>query len=406
MWLRVLIRFYLFVVLLASCSWANADKAIAPAQELKAVKTEIQLLSDDVSLNKASKESLFKQLKQQSRDVAELNKELNVLGQKMNKLSGELSQLALKQQEQHKSHGQQLEALNQQIRAAFISGQPSVIKVVLNQESPATLSRSTVYYRYFHQARQQQLTKISETLQNLSEDQKMLFAAQKKQQQLYAEQESKRATLKVKAKQREATLTVLDKKITSQDSRLQLLRDQEQSLQALLRSLSLAKKQEIKRQEIKKQETTKPKRQGSPAYSKPQKQQAFAKNVGGLVWPVKGKLLAHYGSPRNLGKLTWQGIMIAASSGDNVVAAAPGRVVFADWLRGFGLLLIIDHGDQYMSLYGNNESLLKQVGEEVQAGDLIAQSGENDVRQQAGLYFEIRYKGSPTNPMKWLRKQS
>ncbi len=402
MWLsRVLIRFYLFAALLASCSWANADKAIAPAQELKAVKTEIQLLSDDVNLNKASKESLFKQLKQQSRDVAELNKELNVLGQKMNKLSLELSQLDLKQQEQNKSHGLQLEALNQQIRAAFINGQPSVIKVVLNQESPATLSRSTVYYRYFHQARQQQLSKITETLQNLSEDQKMLFAAQKKQQQLYAEQESKRATLKTKAKQREATLTVLDKKITSQDSRLQLLRDQEQSLQALLRSLSLAKKQEIK-----KQETTKPKKQGSPAYSKPKKQQAFAKNVGGLVWPVKGKLLAHYGSPRNLGKLTWQGIMIAASSGDNVVAAAPGRVVFADWLRGFGLLLIIDHGDQYMSLYGNNESLLKQVGEEVQAGDLIAQSGENDVRQQAGLYFEIRYKGSPTNPMKWLRTQS
>lgn len=401
MWLTVLIRFCLFVGLVASCSWANADKAIAPAQELKAVKTEIQLLSDDVNLNKASKESLFRQLKQQSRDVAELNKELNVLGQKMNKLSVELSQLALKLREQHKSHGQQLEALNQQIRAAFINGQPNVIKVLLNQESPATLSRSTIYYRYFHQARQQQLSKITETLQNLSEDQKILFAAQKKQQQLYVEQESKRAILKVKAKQREATLTVLDKKITSQDSRLQLLREQEQSLQALLRSLSLAKKREIK-----KQETNKPKKQASPAYSEPKKQQAFAKNVGGLVWPVKGKLLAHYGSPRNLGKLTWQGIMIAATSGDNVVAAASGRVVFADWLRGFGLLLIIDHGDQYMSLYGNNESLLKQVGEEVTAGDLIALSGENDVRQQAGLYFEIRYKGSPTNPMKWLRKQS
>lgn len=394
----VLIRFYLSVVLLGACSWANADgnTKIAPAKELKAVKTEIQLLSDDVNLNKASKESLYKQLKQQSLAVSELNKDLNVLGQKMNKLSVELSQLALKQQQQHETHSQQLTALNQQIHAAFINGQPSVIKVVLNQESPATLSRSTVYYRYFNQARQDQLGKITETLQNLTEDQKMLFAAQKKQQQLYTEQESKRLALKTKAKQREATLTVLDKKITSQDSRLQLLREQESSLQALLNSLNKPKKQE----------TNKPKKQNSPTFTKPSKQQAFAKNVGGLVWPVKGKLLAHYGSPRNLGKLTWQGIMIAASSGDNVVAAAPGRVVFADWLRGFGLLLIIDHGDQYMSLYGNNESLLKQVGDEVGAGDLIAQSGENDVRQQAGLYFEIRYKGSPTNPMKWLRKQS
>jgi len=377
---------------------------IAPAQELKAVKTEIQLLSDDVDLNKASKESLFKQLKQQSSDVSELNKELNVLGQKMNKLSVELSQLDLKQQQQHETHSQQLAALNQQIRAAYINGQPSVIKVMLNQESPATLSRSTVYYRYFNQARQQQLSNITETLQNLTEDQKRLFAAQKQQQQLYTEQESKRVVLKAKAKQREATLTVLDKKITSQDSRLQLLREQELSLQALLKSLNKPKKQVTDKP--KKNATNKPKTKDDSTFAKPKNQQAFAKNVGGLVWPVKGKLLAHYGSPRNLGKLTWQGIMIAAPSGNNVVAAAPGRVVFADWLRGFGLLLIIDHGDQYMTLYGNNESLLKQVDDEVEAGDLIAQSGENDVRQQAGLYFEIRYKGSPTNPMKWLRKQS
>lgn len=392
------IRFYLAVLLLGVCSSVNADgnTKAAPAKELKAVKSEIQSLSDDATLNKASKESLVKKLKQQNLAVLELNKDLNVLGQKMNKLSSELNELVRKQRHQHETHTQQLAALNQQIRSAFINGQPSVIKVVLNQESPATLSRSTIYYQYFNQARQQQLTKISETLQNLTEDQKLLFAAQKNQQQLYAEQESKRVALKTKAKQREATLTVLDKKITSQDSRLQLLRDQEQSLQALLNSLNKPKKQEI----------IKPTKPNSSTTTKPIKQQAFAKNVGGLVWPVKGKLLAHYGSPRNLGKLTWQGIMIAAPSGDNVVAAAPGRVVFADWLRGFGLLLIIDHGDQYMSLYGNNESLLKKVGDEVGAGDLIAQSGENDVRQQAGLYFEIRYKGSPTNPMKWLSKQS
>jgi murein hydrolase activator len=394
----VLIRIYLAVLLLSVSSWANAESnsKAAPAKELKAVKSEIQSLSNDASLNKASKEALVKKLKQQNQAVSKLNSELNVLGQKMNKLSGDLDQLAKKQQQQQETQSLQLDALNQQIRTAFISGQPSVIKVVLNQESPATLSRSTIYYRYFNQARQQQLTEISKTLQNLTEDQKMLFAAQKKQQQLYTEQESKRAALKTKAKEREATLTVLDKKITSQDSRLQMLRDQEQSLQKLLNSLNKAKKQEI----------AKSKTPDSSTSSKPIIQRSFAKNAGGLVWPVKGKLLAHYGSPRNLGKLTWQGIMIAAPVGGNVVAAASGRVVFADWLRGFGLLLIIDHGGQYMSLYGNNESLLKKVGDDVDAGDLIAQSGENDVRQQAGLYFEIRYKGSPTNPMKWLRKQS
>lgn len=385
----MLIRIYLCLLLLIGHSVAIADTSTAPKKELEAVKTEIQSLSDDVNLNKASKESLFKQLKQQSQAVSALNKALNQLDQKLVAQSAELKLLASKQQQQLAMHQQQLDALNEQIRTAYLNGQPSVMKVLLNQEDPATLSRSTVYYRYFHQARQQQLNNISEKLHSLTVEQKKLFAAQKKQQQLYAEQEAKRATLKIKAKQREATLAALDKKITSQDSRLQLLREQELSLQALLHSLNKPKKSEV-----------------SPSIVKPKNQQAFAKRVGSLTWPKKGKLLADYGSPRNLGKLTWQGIMIAASSGDNIVAAAPGRVVFAGWLRGFGLLLIIDHGDQYMTLYGNNESLLKQVGDEVGTGDLIAHSGEKDVRQQTGLYFEIRHKGSPTNPMKWLRKQS
>lgn len=383
----MLIRVCLSLLLLSN-SPAMAATSTAPAKELAAVKSEIQLLRDDVSLNKASKGALFKQLKKQSHAVSELNKDLNILEQKLSNQSVELSQLAMKQQQQHETHSKQLSALNEQILTAYINGQPSIMQVLLSQEDPAKLSRSTVYYQYFHEARQQQLSNITEVLQNLTVEQKRLFVAQKKQQQLYVEQESKRATLKIKAQQREATLAMLDKKITSQDSRLKMLQEQELSLQALLHSLNKPKKKEI------------------VTITEPKKQYAFAKQVGSLTWPKKGKLLAHYGSPRNLGKLTWQGIMIGASSGDNIIAAASGRVVFADWMRGFGLLLIIDHGDQYMTLYGNNESLLKQVGDDVGTGDLIAYSGEKDVRQQVGLYFEIRYKGSPTNPMKWLRKQS
>jgi septal ring factor EnvC (AmiA/AmiB activator) len=378
----------LFVLVLACHGSAMAEALAAPAKELAAVKSDIQSLRDDVNLNKASKETLFKQLKKQSHAVSELNNELNILAKKLNKQSIELSKIALKKEQQQQSKSEQWSALNEQIRTAFINGQPTVMKVLLNQQNPATLSRSIVYYQYFHQARQQQLSNITEVLQNLTVDQKRLLAAKRKQQQLYTEQESKQAILKTKAKQRQDTLAMLDKKITSQYSRLQLLQEQELSLQAILHSLDKHKKKD------------------SVVIIQPKKLYDFAKRAGSLTWPKKGKLLAHYGSPRILGRLTWQGIMIAASSGDKIIAAAPGRVVFADWLRGFGLLLIIDHGDQYMTLYGNNESLLKQVGDEVGTSDLIAYSGEKDVRQQVGLYFEIRYKGSPTNPMKWLRKQS
>ena len=111
--------------------------------------------------------------------------------------------------------------------------------------------------------------------------------------------------------------------------------------------------------------------------------------LGSLTWPVKGKLLARYGKNRDIGKLTWKGIIIAALTGDNIVASAPGRVVFANWLRGFGLLIIVDHGDQYMTLYANNKTLFKEVGEDVFTDELIAQSGVRGMNEYSGLYFEI-----------------
>jgi septal ring factor EnvC (AmiA/AmiB activator) len=132
----------------------------------------------------------------------------------------------------------------------------------------------------------------------------------------------------------------------------------------------------------------------------------FAQLKGRLTWPIKGKVIARYGSSRKLGQLTWQGIMIKSAIGKEIRSAAAGRVVFSDWLRGFGLLLIIDHGDKYMTLYGNNQSLLKEVGDTVDAGELVALSGEQGVKQYAGLYFELRHQGNPTDPVKWLGKRS
>lgn len=378
----MLVRSFFIVlsVLVTIPVWANTEET---KQQLESVQTEIQSLQKNLSLNNASKAELYSQLKQQSRAVSKLNNELRSLKQKVTAQNKQLDQLEHLVTEQQKSHSQQLEALNQQIRMAFIHGKPSFIKVLLNQQDPATIARSSRYFHYFHEARQQQLQQISQTLANLSVDQKNLYAAQKKYQQLYSQQQQKQKQLKAETQQRQATLKQLETKISDQDSRLSSLHEQEQSLQTLLDSLK------------------KPKQ-----ISTPYKGPSFAKRRGSLTWPIEGKLLARYGSSRNVGKLTWQGILISSPAGENIVAAAPGQVIFADWLRGFGLLIIIDHGDQYMTLYGNNETLLKQVGETVSTGELIAQSGDKGVRQHAGLYFEIRHKGSPTNPIRWLSKRS
>ncbi|PHS27186.1 MAG: peptidase M23 [Methylophaga sp.] len=372
--------FFILLVIFTTSSTLLAANDPATTQQLEDVKTEIHNLSENVATNKSSQSELFQQLKQQSRTVSKLNKTLLDLKQQIRQQAIELAQIEKRQQREQLSHDFELSALSKQIRAAYNTSQPNFVKVLLNQQDPASFSRSSVYFHYFNQARQQQLTDISAILQNLTANQKALLAAQKQQQQLYEKQQQKQLALQQQTQQRQATLAALDKKIASQDARLALLREQEQSLQSLLHTLN------------------KPK-----ANTGTNTHKAFAKRVGSLTWPVKGKVLARYGSSRKLGKLKWKGIMIASPSGKDIVASAPGRVVFSDWLRGFGLLMIIDHGDQYMTLYGNNETLLKQAGDNVVSGERIAQSGDKGIRQYAGLYFELRHKGNPRNPLKWLR---
>lgn len=126
---------------------------------------------------------------------------------------------------------------------------------------------------------------------------------------------------------------------------------------------------------------------------------------GRLQWPSRGKLTTRYGSARKVGKLKWQGVNIKAPEGTEVHAISHGRVAFSDWLRGFGLLTIIDHGDGYMSLYGGNQSLFKEVGDWVEAGEVIAGVGNSGGRKNSALYFEIRHNGKPTNPLKWCRNK-
>ena len=374
--------FFTLLLSFTSLSWADTDST----QRLENVQAELQTLSKEFNQNKASKSELYQQLKNQSKAISKLNRELRQLDQQLKQQTSQLDELKQKQQQQQKSHAQQFQALSKELRSAYINAQPNYLKVLLNQQDPASLSRASVYFDYFHQARQQQLIDISSTLQLLASNQQQLLAAQQRQQQLYKQHQQQQQALQKSNQQRLATVKQLEKKMNAQDTRISALREEEQSLQTLLKSISLQKK----------------------ATPVPQKFKVikFAKRKGSLDWPIKGKVIARYGSSRNLGKLTWQGIMIQAPAGNNVRSSAAGRVVFSDWLRGFGLLLIIDHGDQYMTLYGNNQTLLKEVGDTVNTDELIALSGDKGIRQYTGLYFEVRHKGSPTNPTKWLGKQS
>ncbi|SFK05396.1 murein hydrolase activator EnvC family protein [Methylophaga sulfidovorans] len=363
------------------------------ASRLDDVRKEIKSLNNDLSEKKADRQALFDQLKTQSRQVSELNKQLRKLETQIDGKHKEVEALRQKMGIKEKEQKQQLDALYSQIRSAFIHSEPSYLELLLNQKDVSTLSRGSTYFRYFHQARQQELENIHQLLVKLNDEQRDVLLAQQSLETMLTQQRSKQAQLEQQTKQRKVTLAALDKTISTQDSRLASLKDEERNLQQLLDSLS--KKSAPIAPAAKPGNNSTPVKPNTP----------FPRLTGKLTWPVNGKLLARYGSSRNLGKLKWQGIVIASPTGNDVKATAAGRVVFADWLRGFGLLIIIDHGDQYMTLYGNNESLLRDVGEYVKAGDVIAQSGEQGIRGLSGLYFEIRHRGSPTNPLKWLGKQ-
>lgn len=393
-----LLAITLFVV--AGGAYAASDNA----QRLDNVREEIEDLSADLSAKKASRGEIYDQLKTQSRKISDLNRELRELQQQIDDKNQTLQQLCdaagIKEAEQKK----QLDALYNQMRAAFINAEPSYLEMLLNQQDIATISRGSTYFRYFHEARKTQLDSINQILIQLNEEQKNVLLAQQSLEAAMAEQEIKQQALQLEADKRKTTLAALDKTISGQGAKLSALKDEEKNLQALLDRLAREREQRLAQQKAEQQKQVQQKQKTAAVTNlpAPKPNTPFSRLTGKLNWPVNGKLLARYGSPRNLGKLKWQGIVIDSQTGNDVRATAAGRVVFADWLRGFGLLVIIDHGEQYMTLYGNNESLLKAAGETVQAGEVIAQSGEQGIRGLTGLYFEIRHRGAPTNPIKWL----
>jgi septal ring factor EnvC (AmiA/AmiB activator) len=369
--------FYCLIFLLVFS--VNVRAETDSVQRLENIQAEIKSLTESLNETKKSRAELHDQLEKQSKVISTLNRSLLDSTGKLKIKNNELDKLKKDKQKYHQSHARQLDALAKQLRSAYLNTSPNYLKVLLSQHEPSSLSRTSAYYAYFHQARQQQLIEISANLKTLTHNRQILLIAQQQHQALYQEQQLQQQLLQKIRQQRFATAKQLDHKMEKQGVRVTSLQGQERALKFLLQSLS---------------------KKSTPLIL----DLPFSMRKGTLAWPTQGKIIARYGSSRNLGKLTWQGLMINAPLGEEIISTAPGRVVFSDWLRGFGLLLIIDHGDKYMTLYGNNQSLLKKAGDSVATGDMIALSGEQGIRQYTGLYFELRYKGNPTDPLKWLSK--
>ena len=377
----------LCTTLLGLClSVSGGAHAATDAQEQRArldeLRSRIQELRTQMQSKSGEKTELSRLLQDAERHIGRLARKLRVLDGRLTRQRDRLDQL----QEERSAQDQALQghraALARQVRAAYAMGRQERLKILLNQQDPASVSRVMVYYDYLSKARARKMQVIREQMHALAETEREILVEEHQLVQLHDEQTRELAALRRSQEQRREVVARLGRELTDQGRQLDRLQSDERDLKALISGLNEAL--------------------ADIPLEHPQ-QQKFAGLRGRLPWPAAGRIANRFGAPR-LGSLMWDGVMISAPEGREVRAVHHGRVAFADWLRGFGLLLIVDHGDGYMTLYGHNQSLFKEAGDWVEIDEPIALVGTSGGRERAGVYFGIRHQGRAVDPAQWCRR--
>jgi septal ring factor EnvC (AmiA/AmiB activator) len=370
----------LMLALLAAPGWGQSDEEKA-RQELQTLQRDISRINSEISSARSRRNKLQEQLRKAEVALGELQKQVSQNLREIDQTHNRLKALQQQRAELEQARDLQQARVGTELRTAWQQGNQGQIKVLLNQESPHTVARSLAYYRYFFDARNKLIEQYRGTLEKLLEVQaeinKTALQLDQDNQALAKKQEQTR----VAQNTREQAVASLSSSIDNKSGQLKELEEDRRELEELLVAIEEA----VINLKV------------------PENYQAFAEAKGKMPWPVAGKPSNRYGGTRNQGDMRWQGINIPAKSGSTVKAIHHGRVVYADWLRGSGLLLIIDHGDGYMSLYAHNQSLLREVGEWVTAETAISTVGNSGGLTRPTLYFEIRHKGKPTDPARWCK---
>ena len=273
-----------------------------------------------------------------------------------------------------------------QLRLAHITGGSERVRAIFNQQDPAELGRRLTWLGFLARSRSELLGSIQASLEALERNRQAVEEQQTALVALEAERRKQLAQLEGSRKERATVIASLDTQVKGQKQQLSRARDQAAGLERVLRELERAAANA--RRQVPAPGTT-------PAAPTPGKPLSKGR------WPVEGRLLADFGQPRAGGQLRWDGMLIAAPAGSEVRAIRPGKVVYADWLPGLGLLLVLDHGGGYLSLYGHNQDLTRQVGDRLAVGDVLAHVGDTGGQARSALYFEVRRNGRPLNPRQW-----
>lgn len=360
-----------------------AVDSVETLAQLKALETRIQQLQAQMLNTRTEYDKLLNQLKHQEENIGEVAGRLEVLHGALNDKQNTLTDLQQKRKKQYTLLDTQRRVLARQIRDSYLMGHQDYLKLWLNQEDPFTLGRLLAYYEYFNRARTRQITTIKQILQNIQFLEQSINLETTQLQQLVADETAKKTQLHSNYQERQIILVQLASTLKNQEKELNRLLEDKRHLETLLGAI------------------------GEIAKNIPQPpgpQIDFATLKSQLSYPVAGQIVNQFGQ-RLVGNLTWQGLLISANLGEKVHAIAAGRVIFAQWFRHLGLLIILDHGNNYMSLYAHNQKLYSKTGEWVETGHVIAAVGNSGGRQTPGLYFEIRYQGTPVDPLKWLKRR-
>ena len=361
---------------------SNDELAKVKEQELEEVRERISDLKQSMDAAAEERDRLTGELQdleiaisEQRMRLQEIERDQEYTANKKRTLDAELAD-----REEHLD--EESGALAAQVRMAYMSGSQEKIKLLLNQRDPATLGRLMAYYRYLNDYRAENIAAVVEEIRKLDALRAQIAAEEARLVTLARARYDELGRLNTSQENRKTVLASLRNKIANEGEEVDRLAAQEKDLTRLIAELSSILSD-------------------YPITS----EQPFSTHKGRLTWPVAGTLLHDFGQPRVGGSVKWNGVVLAAPRGREVRAVYHGRVAFADWLSGMGLLLIVDHGEGYMTLYGYNETILKDTGDWVAPGDVIATVGDSGGQQRAGLYFEVRRGTKPENPRRWVTRQ-
>lgn len=411
----------IFMLLLTPAAHA-AKKIDESKQDLNEVKARIESLKKELDQSQEAHKDAADALKESEVAISIANKKLYEINNKQQVNKKELSHLEKQSYATNQALSHQQKRLSSQLYQQYTRGEQSYAQIILQNEQPSAIARDVQYFSYVAKARAELIQDMRRNLEKINQLNDETASKLKEVAELQQKQLQEKKALENQKQAKSKVVSSLSQQIAAQRNEIQKLKRDEKALSDLVERL--AKIVPPKKKIVKKTTTPKPGKQDSdstkPLPTKQTEEEVienndepsaddglaganFAALKGKLRLPVRGDVTNRFGSTRPDSGISWKGLFIKATEGAEVKSIATGRVVFADWLRGFGNLIIVDHGSGYMSLYGNNQAVLKQVGDTVQTGDAIASVGNSGGNETNGLYYELRRQSKPFDPLSWSK---